>query len=179
MDKLAEAIIRDWSPYNIKQVERQTIVVHWWSFFYGLYTELSDQRFIKLYIYRKSKKVTMVLAVFPSFYTNILLSLLGSSLLFSYSLSMLGKSCEYGKLVSAKIIIHKRIFISRTFPGNWAAQQRHNVVNLKQIIPEKELRGLSHNFHIHVCERLIYSYNRSAYSAAGKYVDRSWEYINI
>ncbi len=29
-----------------------------------------------------------------------------------------------------------------------------------------------------VCERLIYSHDRSAYSAAGKYVDRSWEYIN-
>jgi hypothetical protein len=27
-------------------------------------------------------------------------------------------------------------------------------------------------------ERLIYSHNRSSCSAAGKYVDRSWEYIN-
>ncbi len=33
------------------------------------------------------------------------------------------------------------------------------------------------DFHIHscVCEQFIY---RSAFSAAGKYVDRSWEYIN-
>jgi hypothetical protein len=38
----------------------------------------------------------------------------------------------------------------------------------EQIFPEKELRGLSPNLHIHVF----------AYSAAGKYVDRSWEYIN-
>jgi hypothetical protein len=29
-----------------------------------------------------------------------------------------------------------------------------------------------------VCERFIYSHNRSVYSAAGKYVDRSWEYMN-
>ncbi len=28
--------------------------------------------------------------------------------------------------------------------------QRHNTENLKQIFPEKELRGLSPNFHIHV-----------------------------
>jgi hypothetical protein len=40
--------------------------------------------------------------------------------------------------------------------------QRHNTENLNQIFPEKELRG----------------HNRSAYSAAGKYVNRSWEYIN-
>jgi hypothetical protein len=39
-------------------------------------------------------------------------------------------------------------------------------------IPEKELLGLSPNFHIHV----YMSNNGSAYSAAGKYVDRSWEY---
>ncbi len=30
----------------------------------------------------------------------------------------------------------------------------------------------------HICERFIFSRERSAYSAAGKYVDRSWEYIN-
>ncbi len=29
-----------------------------------------------------------------------------------------------------------------------------------------------------VCERFIYSHYWSAYSAAGKYVDGSWEYIN-
>ncbi len=30
----------------------------------------------------------------------------------------------------------------------------------------------------YICERFIYSQDRSAYSAAGKYVDRFWEYIN-
>jgi hypothetical protein len=31
-----------------------------------------------------------------------------------------------------------------------ATLQRHNTENSKQIFPEKELRGLSSNFHIHV-----------------------------
>ncbi len=30
----------------------------------------------------------------------------------------------------------------------------------------------------HLCEWFMYSHDRSAYSAAGKYVDPSWEYIN-
>jgi hypothetical protein len=34
--------------------------------------------------------------------------------------------------------------------------QRHNIENLKQIIPEKELRGLSPNFHIHVSVSDLY-----------------------
>jgi hypothetical protein len=42
------------------------------------------------------------------------------------------------------------------------------------------LHGLSPNFHIHVSrERFMYSPDRSAYSAAGKFVERSWKYINI
>jgi hypothetical protein len=32
--------------------------------------------------------------------------------------------------------------------------------------------------HSCVCERFVYSHYRSAYSAAEKYVDRSWEYNN-
>jgi len=32
--------------------------------------------------------------------------------------------------------------------------------------------------HSCVCERFIYSHDRPAYSAAGKYVDWSWKYIN-
>ncbi len=31
-----------------------------------------------------------------------------------------------------------------------AKLQRHNTDNLKQIFPDKELRGLSRNFHFHV-----------------------------
>ncbi len=32
--------------------------------------------------------------------------------------------------------------------------------------------------HSCVCKQFIYSHDRSAYSSSGKYVDRSWEYIN-
>ncbi len=55
--------------------------------------------------------------------------------------------------------------------------QRHNAKKSKQIFVVKELRGLSPNFCIHVLWA-IYIFPRSAYSAAGKYVGRSWEYIN-
>jgi hypothetical protein len=45
------------------------------------------------------------------------------------------------------------------------------------MFPEKELCGLSPNFHIHVSVSDLYIPTiGSAYSAAGKYVDRSWEY---
>jgi hypothetical protein len=44
--------------------------------------------------------------------------------------------------------------------------QTHNPENFKLIFPEKELRCLSPNFHIHVSDLCIYSHDRSAYSAA-------------
>ncbi len=52
--------------------------------------------------------------------------------------------------------------------------------NLKQIFPEKELRVHSQSQFPHscVCERYMYSHDRSAYSSCRKNVDRSWEYIN-
>ncbi len=50
-----------------------------------------------------------------------------------------------------------------------ALQQRHNTENSKQIFSEKELCGLSPNFHIHVSVNNLY--------ILIKYVDRSWEYI--
>jgi hypothetical protein len=47
---------------------------------------------------------------------------------------------------------------------------------------KRKLRSVSPNFYIHldscVCERFIYSHDVLPISAAGKYVDRSWEYIN-
>jgi hypothetical protein len=46
-------------------------------------------------------------------------------------------------------------------------------------IPRKgTVRPQSQFLHSCFCERFIYSHHRSVYSAAGKYVDRSWEYIN-
>ncbi len=69
--------------------------------------------------------------------------------------------------------------ITRSVNSLTDTRQRHNTEYLKQIFPEKELRSLNPNFHIHVSvSDLIYSHDRSADSAAGKNVDRSWEYIN-
>jgi hypothetical protein len=49
----------------------------------------------------------------------------------------------------------------------------------KTNIPKKGIAQRQFQFpHSWVCEQFIYSHHRSAYSAAGKYVDRSWEYIN-
>jgi hypothetical protein len=31
--------------------------------------------------------------------------------------------------------------------------------------------------HLRDCERFIHSHDRSAYPAAGKYADKSWEYV--
>jgi hypothetical protein len=46
-------------------------------------------------------------------------------------------------------------------------------------IPRKGIARPQSQFqHSCVCERFIYSHNRSAYSAAGNMVDESWEYIN-
>jgi hypothetical protein len=42
-----------------------------------------------------------------------------------------------------------------------------NAENLKQIFPEKEYRGLSPNFHIHVSVNELYSHGGSACSAGG------------
>ncbi len=58
--------------------------------------------------------------------------------------------------------------------------QRHKIKNLKQIVPEKELRGFRPNFRINVSVSDLYipAIGLPAYSAAGKCVDRSWEYKN-
>jgi hypothetical protein len=48
----------------------------------------------------------------------------------------------------------------------------------KTNIPRKGIvRPQSQFPHSSVCERFIYFHTRSAYSAAGKYVDQPWEYI--
>jgi hypothetical protein len=46
------------------------------------------------------------------------------------------------------------------------------------IFTGKELRGLSPNFHVHVCEWFIYSQDRSTYFPAAECTDRLWKYIN-
>jgi hypothetical protein len=59
----------------------------------------------------------------------------------------------------------------------WCTLQRRNTENTKQIFPEKELCGLSPNFHIHVSVSDLYIPRLVSYSAAQKYV-LSCEYIN-
>jgi hypothetical protein len=60
------------------------------------------------------------------------------------------------------------------------ALQRHNTENSKQIFPEKVQCGVSPNLHIHVSMIDFYIPTiGSAYSAAGKYVDKSWEYMEF
>ncbi len=44
--------------------------------------------------------------------------------------------------------------------------------------PRKGIARPQSQFHIHVSVSVIYFHDWSAYSAAGKYVDGSWEYVN-
>jgi hypothetical protein len=53
------------------------------------------------------------------------------------------------------------------FSLSLAALQRKNANNLKQILPEKEYRGLSPNFHIHVSVSELYFHDGAAVSAGG------------
>jgi hypothetical protein len=69
-------------------------------------------------------------------------------------------------------IFHSFHYFNWIISAEKVALQRHNTKNFKITFPEKELHGISPTFHIHV------SHDRSAYSTPGKYVDRSWEYIN-
>jgi hypothetical protein len=58
--------------------------------------------------------------------------------------------------------------------------QRTKNENWKQIFPEKELRGHSLNFHIHVSVSDLYisRIDLPTVFCCRKYVDRSWEYMN-
>jgi hypothetical protein len=52
---------------------------------------------------------------------------------------------------------------------------------MKLLFPKQNYNVLSPSSFVHISVRDLYTDNfqdRSAYSAAGKYVDRSWEYIN-
>jgi hypothetical protein len=51
------------------------------------------------------------------------------------------------------------------------------------VVPEMKLLFPKQNYNVlspssNTRERFVYIQNLSAYSAAGKYVDRSWEYMN-
>ncbi len=47
-----------------------------------------------------------------------------------------------------------------------------------QGLGERKRRIALHSCDLYICERFIYYKNQPAYSAAGKFVDWSWEYIN-
>jgi hypothetical protein len=59
-----------------------------------------------------------------------------------------------------------------------ATMQRTNTENSKQIFPEKELRGHSPNFHIHVSVSDLYIPTMDLSILLQENRDRSWEYIN-
>ncbi len=65
--------------------------------------------------------------------------------------------------------------------GSAYTLQRHNTENSKQIFPEKELFGLSPNFHVHVSVSVLYIPTIGLPILLQKnmwIVDRSWEYLN-
>jgi hypothetical protein len=56
--------------------------------------------------------------------------------------------------------------------------QRHDTENLKQIFPEKKMRGHSPNFHIPVSVSDFYIPSIDLPILLGKYVDPFRDYIN-
>ncbi len=49
---------------------------------------------------------------------------------------------------------------------------------MKLLFPKQNYNVLAPHFYSYICEKFIYFQDWSAYSAAGKYVDQFWEYIN-
>ncbi len=70
--------------------------------------------------------------------------------------------------------------MGRKSPMSWpvyTAKTKYR--NFETNIPRKEISGSQSQFpHSCVCERFIYSHDRSLYSAGNMYVDRSWDYKN-
>jgi hypothetical protein len=60
------------------------------------------------------------------------------------------------ELFEQLVISCKNIYMSSRHGVAVATLQRHNTQNSKQIFPEKELSGLSPNFHIHVSVSDLY-----------------------
>jgi hypothetical protein len=75
-----------------------------------------------------------------------------------------------------KIVVEAHLFSFMTFIHDTAVTQYRK---FETNIPSKGIvRGQSQFPHSCVCERFIYSQDRSVYSAVGKYVDRFLESIN-
>ncbi len=82
--------------------------------------------------------------------------------------------------LSHNITSSPKINCSTTSHSSWCPHCKDTIPKiLKENIPRKGFASSQSQFpHSCVCEQFTYSHNRSAYSAAGKYVDRSWNYIN-
>jgi hypothetical protein len=76
-------------------------------------------------------------------------------------------------------LIHNSAHPPLGYSQNWTKSHPHCKDTIPKIRNRKGTTLPQSQFpHSCVCERFIYSHHRSAYSAAGKYVNRSWEYIN-
>ncbi len=85
--------------------------------------------------------------------------------------------CGWGLKCDCLVVMYKLLVYSGLLML-WSALQfctkRNNTENSKQIFPEKGLRGLSPNFHIHVSVSDFYI--PAIGLPVGKYGERSWEY---
>jgi hypothetical protein len=67
--------------------------------------------------------------------------------------------------------------------NDWPVRIKYKSLVPIYVFPEMKLlfpkqNNVSQFLHAYICERFLYIQDRSAYSAAVKYVDRSWEYLN-
>ncbi len=81
-------------------------------------------------------------------------------------------------LVKKKRIVKRRVKRKETEPGRRDIRYRIPKIQNKYSQKKNCARPQFQFLHSCVFELFINSQGRSAYSAAGKYVDRSWEYIN-
>jgi hypothetical protein len=75
----------------------------------------------------------------------------------------------------------KKIFVEKRFDLRDLKDSLFSTLALYNICALQRKGRWESNINVwflYVCERFIYFQDRSAYSATGKYVDRSWEYIN-
>jgi hypothetical protein len=69
--------------------------------------------------------------------------------------------------------------------NEWPVRIQYKCLVPNYVLPEIKLLFLKQNYnvlptssytHIFICDKFIFFQDQSAYSATGKYVDRSWEY---
>jgi hypothetical protein len=83
------------------------------------------------------------------------------------------------KPVVTKEVIKEQPHARKSFNHGKKVSTKKQYRKFETNIPRKGIARPQSQFpHSCVCERYIYSHDRSTYCATGKYVDRSWEYIN-